>query len=77
MSSKLIGGNVPAGESCPYDDECDFKDIACNGTGCPVSNGKTQSIPFSCGLARFFVLCNNLDDHVSEKLKKEKEDEVS
>ena len=47
-------GLIEAGESCCYSDECKGKDMACNGDGCPIADGKATDVDFSCGLARFF-----------------------
>ena len=53
-----VEGLIRAGETCPYSDKCPFKELASNGKGCPISDGKTQAINFSCGAARLFRLTN-------------------
>lgn len=56
LKSNLVNGRIPAGESCFYSNYCKEKEIACNGTGCPVADNKTSKIDFSCGLARMAAL---------------------
>lgn len=58
---KLVNGNIPAGETCSFSDECYFKEIACNGEGCPVAENCTVDYDFSCGAARFFNLFKEED----------------
>ena len=60
-NSKIDGGIIPAGFSCPYTNECgDFKDVACNFEGCPVSNGKAVGNNFSCAAARAFDIFSDI-----------------
>jgi hypothetical protein len=61
MMSKLKSGMIPAGTECPFQNKCGLKDKACNGEGCQVSDGKIQSIDFSCGLARGFDIAFKRD----------------
>lgn len=52
----LVDGRVPAGSSCPFSARCGLKEVACNGDGCPVSDGKTTGVAFSCAVARAFEM---------------------
>jgi hypothetical protein len=45
----LVNGLVPAGESCFASNVCELKYC---GEACPVCDGKTQAVDFSCGFAR-------------------------
>ena len=52
--SKLKYGLIPENTVCPFTDKCGyFKDVACNGNGCPASTGDNK-VDFSCGAARLF-----------------------
>jgi len=62
--SILINGKIPAGVSCPYSYECEFKYVACNGEGCPVTEGNTVDHDFSCGAARLFALIGDDEDEI-------------
>lgn len=56
---KMDGGLIPKGYTCPYNVKCgDFQNIACNGQGCPVGNGRSHVVDFSCALARGFEICD-------------------
>jgi hypothetical protein len=61
LMNVLVGGFIPENTTCPYSDECTFKYTACNGEGCPVSNGDTVDYKLSCGAARLFVLLELLN----------------
>lgn len=54
--SNLVYGSIPAGESCFASSACEVKHMACNGNGCPVSDGKTIDRCFSCATVRLFEL---------------------
>jgi len=57
--SKLTNGRILSGTTCPYSKDCgSIKVTACNGQGCPVSEGKTTKVNFSCGAARGFDMIN-------------------
>jgi len=51
--SKLVNGKIPANTTCPYSNKCGvLKEDACNGMGCPIANGNTTTVDFSCAAAR-------------------------
>lgn len=52
----LRDGYIAEGDTCPFSDKCDCKESACNGNGCPVSDGKRHTVDFSCAIARFYEL---------------------
>jgi len=69
--SKLVNGRIPANTSCPYSDECgSVKNTACNGKGCPVSEGQTIESDFSCGAARLLDMVNKKGKRMVEINKK-------
>jgi len=69
-SEALLGtpdssGWIPPGNTCAYSDECRVKRDACNGNGCPVSDGKTVPHRFSCGWARFIKIVKRPNNGVT------------
>jgi hypothetical protein len=50
-SNGLIGGNIPAGNSCPFLSECSLRNERCPS----AENIKTND--FSCAAARMFSTC--------------------
>lgn len=50
--SKLINGKIPANTECPWKDKCSTAlESKCN------HKGLQHDIPFSCGFARGFAIC--------------------
>ncbi|MFA7219060.1 MAG: hypothetical protein WC119_00850 [Synergistaceae bacterium] len=65
-------GKIPIGYTCKYSAECNFKDVARNWEGCPVCNGKTHTVEFSCANARAFKISDNsieFEDKWDETIK--------
>lgn len=60
--SNLINGNVTAGESCFHSERCDTKVEVNDGAGCPVADGRTHTVPFSCALARLADLMQDVEE---------------
>lgn len=60
--SNLINGRVPAGESCFFSERCDLKGELNDWTGCPVADGRTHNVPFSCALARLADLMQDVEE---------------
>lgn len=61
----LVNGNVPAGESCFWSERCDMKHEVNAGTGCPVADGRTHNVPFSCGEARLAEMMADINEGVA------------
>lgn len=60
MKEEQYSGLIQPGETCKFSDECYFKEMACNGEGCPVSDGMTVKHTFSCGAYRLFKLTERI-----------------
>ena len=45
-TNRLVDGLIPAGQACPFIDNCKFKFALC------PTKEKTRAIPFSCAAAR-------------------------
>lgn len=59
--SKLKNGLIPEGEKCPFDDRCFTRPETC-------SHGPFEN-DFSCGLARFFDMCDKAEHDQREQDK--------
>jgi hypothetical protein len=62
LMNVLVDGFFPKDITCPFSDECPFKSMACNGNGCPISDGNTVDYKFSCGAARLFDLLDSREE---------------
>ena len=50
--SKLVNGNIKAGEQCPFKERCTLT----NGEGASLCRRELSMVEFSCGVARAYDL---------------------
>lgn len=54
QTSKLVKGCIPAGEKCPWVEECKGINDRCHGIG--------ADLPYSCAMARAYALLERTTD---------------
>ena len=57
--SKLIGGNIPKGKPCPWEEKCVIK--------CSRKNKESLVVEFSCACARGFDMVESKDTPKDKK----------